>query len=68
MEGPNQSSHQTDSYEDRYDDSVLKRVRKNHSTLVARNRRTQVKSKKRRSGGSGNVVGITHRRNHRWSW
>lgn len=72
MDGPLQSAHYGEYDSDQYDSSDSRRARKNHSTLVARNRRSQLKSKKRRHSGSrgadSTVVGITHRRNHRWSW
>ena len=73
MDGPLQSAHYGDYDSDQYGNAAeAKRARKNHATLVARNRRSQLKSKKRRNAGSrgadNTVVGITHRRNHRWSW
>lgn len=72
MDGPLQSAHYGEIDSDLYESTDSKRARKNHSTLVARNRRSQLKGKKRRQSGSRGagtaVVGITHRRNHRWSW
>ena len=72
MESPQLSARLADSEFDTYEDSGARRARKNHSVLVSRNRRSQLKNKKRRSGSGRNkeesVVGITHRRNRRWSW
>lgn len=68
MDIPNRASTYTDGDLDSYESETAKRARKNHTVLVARNRRGQLKSKKRRGGGGESVTGMSHRRQRRWNW
>lgn len=69
MDTPNRAATHKESEMDSFDTDTARRARKNHTVLTARNRRSQMKNKKRRrSGGESSVVGMSHRRNRRWSW
>ena len=68
MDTRNRASAHTDGDQDNYEAETAKRARKNHSVLIARNRRSQVKSKKRRGGVGESITGMSHRRQRRWNW
>ncbi len=68
MFGPQKSIEYGDLEIGPYQDGTQKRSRHNTMETLGRGRRPVAKKRSSRKRSSQQILGISHRRNHKWSW